>query len=100
VQESNQRSRLLRARGERPRGRTADERDEFTPSHALSPRTSPVLHATISDVNCAVYRRMQCNDPEPRMSLAGRNAANVGCSPDSGGAVYGCLLVGECHKQP
>jgi hypothetical protein len=31
--------RLLRARRERPPGRTADERDEFAPSHALSPRT-------------------------------------------------------------
>ena len=29
---------------------------------------------------------------------AGRKAIHVGCSPDSGSAVYGRLFVGQCHE--
>jgi hypothetical protein len=30
---------------------------------------------------------------------AGRKPIHVGCSPDSGSAVHGWLLVGQCHER-
>jgi hypothetical protein len=30
----------------------------------------------------------------------GRKLIRVGCSPYSGGAAHGRLLVGQCHKRP
>jgi hypothetical protein len=51
-------------------------------------------------LQCEISARLMPATGHFRLScLPTASFIHVGCSPDSGGAVHGRLLIGQCHKR-